>query len=60
MSQKAPSKIIKYALEKWGKKEASKLKEFFEKIDDSIKKIDSHNFNPENEPSRDSDNYGLL
>ena len=55
MSQKAPSKIIKYALEKWGKKEASKLKDFFEKIDDSIIKIDSHIFYPENEPSRDSD-----
>jgi len=55
MSQKAPSKIIKYALEKWGNKEASKLKDFFEKIDDSIINIDSHIFYPENEPSRDSD-----
>ena len=55
MSKKAPSKIIAYAVEKWGQKEATILKDFFEKIDEAIKKIDSYNFTPDNEPAAKGD-----
>lgn len=53
MSKKGSSKIISHAIEKWGKKEVIILKDFFEKIDEAIEKIDSYNFVPDNEPTAD-------
>ena len=55
MSKKNSSKIISHAVEKWGKKEAKILKDFFDKIDEAIKKIDTYNFVPDNEPAADGD-----
>lgn len=50
MALKTSSKIIKQAIEKWGKEETKALMEFFKNIDISIENINTYKFIPENEP----------
>jgi len=55
MSQKISSKIIKQAIEKWGQEETKILMEFFKNIGNSIEKISTYKFIPENELETSSD-----
>jgi len=55
MTLKTSSIFIKHSIEKWGQEETTTLIEFFENMENSIEKINSYKFAPENEPGISSD-----